>query len=615
MHSDANGSNDKEANVDDQTSEMRDRRSMRMVWKTLRFRHIGLAFFWACSMLTFRSSILLVGPANTPEIETLVVIASFVVNMTALFAIASHMEHDPHSFDRLPAWLFCACIIGGISLLHGAGYLESPEVRLILLLLGSAFTGIGYGYFWGGWAEYLGRMHPSRTSFYVPVAFLLTAALFLGISLATETLGVPALALMIPLPILSLLCLRRCRSEVPDGHYARSANSKRYLSALTSLLTLVVASIVLSCLFGFVWEFTVLSVGSVNEAHQTPLVANLVVAVGLVGLVLYAHKRIDLALAFRVIVPVIVLLFAILPFFWETNPIVLNAVMSASYGAFDVIIWYMVASTAYDFAVSGFVIGAIVRALSILARLVGIGIGYVVMLIPDRPPVLIVGVSIGAVYALAMIALFNRKRRASSLRAAETRARSSRYRRRIGGADRLRPNRHAARRIRRGADDGRALRKDACRRNAAVGRIDIRDDRRRLQPDPPRSGGAPLSGPRALRKSDRRCAVRVGKHDPHAYAAHPRKNGSAFQAAAHRSDRAVPLKRSRRPPTLPPVDRPHSRRIEGSVFGQPVYSTSSPEPLRLMGSPTNFEGFAMSVWKKSLVRAGISRKSNIGWPP
>lgn len=422
MHSDANGSNDKEANVDDQTSEMRDRRSMRMVWKTLRFRHIGLAFFWACSMLTFRSSILLVGPANTPEIETLVVIASFVVNMTALFAIASHMEHDPHSFDRLPAWLFCACIIGGISLLHGAGYLESPEVRLILLLLGSAFTGIGYGYFWGGWAEYLGRMHPSRTSFYVPVAFLLTAALFLGISLATETLGVPALALMIPLPILSLLCLRRCRSEVPDGHYARSANSKRYLSALTSLLTLVVASIVLSCLFGFVWEFTVLSVGSVNEAHQTPLVANLVVAVGLVGLVLYAHKRIDLALAFRVIVPVIVLLFAILPFFWETNPIVLNAVMSASYGAFDVIIWYMVASTAYDFAVSGFVIGAIVRALSILARLVGIGIGYVVMLIPDRPPVLIVGVSIGAVYALAMIALFNRKRRASSLRAAETEA-------------------------------------------------------------------------------------------------------------------------------------------------------------------------------------------------
>ena len=401
-----------EVGVDDQAPELRDRRSMRMVWKTLRLRHVGLAFFWACSMLTFRSSILLVGPANTPEFETLVVIASFVVNMTTLFAIASRIEQDPRSFERLPSGLFCASIIVGIVLLHGAGYFEPVGIRLAMLFGGAAFSGIGYGYFWGGWAEYLGRMHPSRTSFYIPVAFLVTAALFIVISLATEAAGVPALLLMIPLPLLSLACLRRCQREVPDGHYARSTGSKRYLSAITSLITLIVASLVLSCLFGFVWEYAVLSVGSVNEAHQTPLVANLAVAVGLVGLVLYAHKRIDLALAFRVIVPVIVLLFVILPFFWDTNPIMLNAVMSACYGAFDVIIWYMVASTAYDFAVSGFVIGAIVRALSILARLVGIGIGYVVMLIPDHPPVLIIGVSIGAVYALAMIALFNRGRRA-----------------------------------------------------------------------------------------------------------------------------------------------------------------------------------------------------------
>ena len=96
---------------------------------------------------------------------------------------------------------------------------------------------------------------------------------------------------------------------------------------------------------------TVLSVGSVNEAHQAPLVANLVVAVCLIGLVLYAHKRLDLALAYRVIVPVIVILFAVLPFFWETSPVVLNAVVSACYGTFDVIIWYMVVSASYDFAV------------------------------------------------------------------------------------------------------------------------------------------------------------------------------------------------------------------------------------------------------------------------
>lgn len=397
--------------VSDRLSNARDRRSMRMVWKTLRLRHVGMAFFWACSMLTFRSSILLHGAANTPEYETFVVIVSFVANMTALFAIAAWMERDPTTFDRLPGGLFCASVVAGIVLIALAGLVAEGAGMIALLAAGALLTGMGYGYFWGSWAEYLGRMHPSRTSFYVPVAFLMTAVLFLAISLSSEYAGVPPLVLMVPLPILSYVCLRRCHVEMPDGRYARSTDSKRYLTSLASLVTLIVASLVLSLLFGFVWEMTVLSVHSVNVAHQIPLVANLVAAIVLIGLVLYAHKRIDLAMAYRVIVPVIVVLFAVLPFFWDTNPVVLNAIMSTCYGVFDVIIWYMVASTAYDFAVSGFVVGGIVRALSIVSRLVGIGIGYMVMLIPESPSMLIVGVSVGALYALAMLGLFYATRR------------------------------------------------------------------------------------------------------------------------------------------------------------------------------------------------------------
>ena len=71
----------------------------------------------------------------------------------------------------------------------------------------------------------------------------------------------------------------------------------------------------------------------------------------------------------------------------------------------------MVVSASYDFAVSGFVIGALVRGLSILARLLGIGIGYLLMLVPGSPSLLIVGISVGAVYVLAMLGLFYRTRR------------------------------------------------------------------------------------------------------------------------------------------------------------------------------------------------------------
>ena len=174
----------------------------------------------------------------------------------------------------------------------------------------------------------------------------------------------------------------------------------------------------LSCLFGFVWELTVFTVGSVNEAHLAPLVANLVVAVALVGLVLYARTRINLDMAYRIVVPVIVVLFAVLPFFWEQNPVALTIIMSASYGVFDVIIWSLVAAASYDFAVSGYVLGGIVRSLSVLLRLIGIGIGFLVTLVPGEPSALIVGVSIGALYVLVMLGLFNvlrRKRHATTL--------------------------------------------------------------------------------------------------------------------------------------------------------------------------------------------------------
>lgn len=393
----------------------RDRRSMRMIWKTLRLRHVGLAFFWACSMLTFRSSILLSGPANNTSCQTLIVIVSFVANMTTLFHIASRMEGDPRFYERLRPSAFTACILLGLVLLASSGRLAeagllSGSAMFVPLLAGALLTGTGYGFFWGSWAECLGRMHPSRTSFYVPVVFLLTATLFVFFSFGSEELGLPALALMLPLPILSQLCLTRCKREVPEERPQLDEDPKRYRASLGSLVSLIVASLVLSCLFGFVWQMTVVAVDSAYDAHRLPLIVNMITAALLVALVVFARRRIDLSFAFRVLVPVLVILFAVMPFFWETNPVVLNVIMSTSYGIFDVIIWYMVASTAYDFAVSGFVVGGIVRGLSIIARLVGIGIGHVVMLIPERPSMLIIGVSVGAIYVLATLVLFQRSR-------------------------------------------------------------------------------------------------------------------------------------------------------------------------------------------------------------
>lgn len=137
---------------------------MRMVWKTMRLRHVGMGFFWACSMLTFRSSILLSGSANTPEYESLVVIVSFVANMTTMLAVAAWVENDPVRIDRLPIWPLPVLVVAGLLLVFAAGRAGGGAL-LPLLLGGAVVAGVGYGLFWGSWADCYGRMHPARTSF------------------------------------------------------------------------------------------------------------------------------------------------------------------------------------------------------------------------------------------------------------------------------------------------------------------------------------------------------------------------------------------------------------------------------------------------------------------
>lgn len=372
----------------------------------LYWHNVGLALFWAASMLTFRSSILLVGSANTPDSNTLVVVVSFAANMTVLFIISALVEKAADNLEKIPSWIFCAAILVGFVFIRIAGEPFMGDGTSAALIAGALLCGIGYGYFWGSWADVLGRVHPSTTTVSIPISYLLTSVLFVAITLGVSFAQVPGLLLVFPLPILSLLCLERCRRDESAKAAVPSSDPKRYIQAIASLVPLMIASLVLSCLFGFMWETTVLSTHTATEAHRLPLIANIAAAVVLIGAVLVARKKADLTLVYQILIPVSIVLFIAIPFFWHEQPVVLNAFSSAIYGVFDVIIWYLVASTSYDLAVSGFVVGGLVRGVSLLSRLIGIGIGYLVVLDSNVSNIAMIGLCIGAVYILAILLWF-----------------------------------------------------------------------------------------------------------------------------------------------------------------------------------------------------------------
>lgn len=391
--------------------------------KALRPRHVGMGVFWACSMLTYRSSLLISGTVDTPGFHMMATVLAFLANMTTLFLIASLVENRSALAKRLSGTLFCLAIIIGMAAMFVAGHLNGA-VALAVLLFGAALTGIGYGFFWGSWAEIFGRMHPTFTAVYVPLNFLVATALFLLVMLSSSSSGLPALAFMIPMAIVSLLCLRRCmavdpHSETSDPSSPREL-SQRHTKALASLAPLIMATLVVSLLFGFVWSATVFSLDSVNDAHRSPQYLNLLAATLLLIFVVTTRRIVNLNFVFQVVIPLSIILFIAAPLFWDANPIVLNAAMSALNGVFDVVLWCSVATAAFDHRASGFVVGGLLRAVSLLLRVIGIGAGYLVSLIPGEDAFAYVCVSCAAVYLLVIIAFAHwttRRRAAAHARA------------------------------------------------------------------------------------------------------------------------------------------------------------------------------------------------------
>lgn len=237
-----------------------------------RFLHLcylGLAFFWACSMLTFRSSILLTGAADTPQYNTLIVVVSFLANMTVLLGVSALVERAPENLAKLSPWPFCGCILVGIAAIGGAGIWFAGPALSASLVIAQRYAASASATYGGAGRTCSDACIPRARALYAPASFLLTTIIFLAVDSFVALTPFPPLALMAPLPIASVLCLKRCRTESSQPSVLLAPHrteSQRYLAALTTLVPLIIAALVFSCLFGFMWETAVLSVNSASTA-------------------------------------------------------------------------------------------------------------------------------------------------------------------------------------------------------------------------------------------------------------------------------------------------------------------------------------------------------------
>ena len=101
----------------------------------LRLRHLGMAFFWACSLLLFRTSAFAPEGADPLLASTTSVVFSLAFNIITVVALAL-LEYLNQGFvRRLSPWIFCCTTLGSIALFSAIGAGEGT-LSLDLLILG-----------------------------------------------------------------------------------------------------------------------------------------------------------------------------------------------------------------------------------------------------------------------------------------------------------------------------------------------------------------------------------------------------------------------------------------------------------------------------------------------
>lgn len=416
------------------------------------FRHIkpayfGMSFIWACGMMVFRSSFPFQNSIlDVPLQSVLMLIIAFPAAIITMAVISVKEIQQRGYAEALPAGMFMLVVVAGLLALS---FSDAGTAGMILFVIGASLIGAGDGFFWGRWFALYGRLYPSLTAFIVPLNYILAIAFYLLISYAGDLLRINPFFIVVVLPVLSWLCLERAEHEVArlscdglradgkekpwDGSSADFRMSGMTLPArdvrsdfssfampFSSIWKPLVSATFLAFMFGFIWEASVVSVGSVGDAHRLPLFASLVTVLVILLILVIAHRRWDISMMYRYTAPLIAIVFLFFPFAYGQSFVLLNSLMNVGFSVFLVILWSMVAETAYDYRVCGFAVAAVARAACLLPRLLGIVGCYLLFQAAGTSMMMVVFASVFFLYLLGLWLWWMKRKKKVPLRVSPT---------------------------------------------------------------------------------------------------------------------------------------------------------------------------------------------------
>ena len=385
---------------------------------------LGFSLYWVWTILCFRSTL-----AFSPDIGL-----DSILNIRALFFAVSLITTAAfHPVCGLlvvrlrraaPAlWWACAA---GMALSVGCVGLAQGQASDATAIAAGIVSGATSAYLDVCWAQTYGRLHPKTSGRYIIASLAIAfAGFFALVPLSRLHAGIP-IAIACLLPFASALTLQLDRNAVRrEGDVSQDATESAAGESLSHNAAQIARVLWRPILGSLVFFFADGCLGAIspitdnlNEYGTVSIALDLVATVALLA-VLLAFKRVSIDLTYSVAMILVTTGFVVLPFglgvlgLSQTRLALASALIGSGMNLFDLLILCMIAQCAYDWRTPGAMVCGVVRGVTVgmiaLGHLLGSWVGPQI----ERESMIVVLLTVGALYLLVLSTTFYLGRRRS----------------------------------------------------------------------------------------------------------------------------------------------------------------------------------------------------------
>lgn len=369
--------------------------------------HIGFALYLAFSFSYLHDVMPLMGEAHLSGFAPASYLGVFFAVKVLVFAGCAVLVYRNPRFTATSTLSICAALLLVIGIvlstiiLRMSGFSFGPSESTLLLAIAACLLGVGDALMLLLWGRFCGTLSLRAAYLFVLSSYIVSLLFY---ALFVE---LPPLAILV-IAIVGIAVVPIMLKKSMDARTVETADADR--PSLRKALGSLWRPVFITATFAFMSNLTLFVSGqqsvNVDEARLTSTIVTLLVVIAMILPAILFPRRVNIAIAYRIALPIAAGGFLLLAFFWNSGGGVANSMVAMGWLISDVISWCIIANVVHQTKLPAFVLYGASEAAIALASLLGVAIGYTFSGFIETGGVAIMALALVAVYLLSTVVLF-----------------------------------------------------------------------------------------------------------------------------------------------------------------------------------------------------------------